>query len=584
MQFVTKSPIVDFSNPINRGLFAWFIGEPGRVNAPDTIPAVFTGSAMRDQCGNMNGGHTNGLTVCGNMGRPGGYRAFKSSSGIRNYYASSFNRPFSAVTDATWAAWLYPTSSSIGVVTTMLTGNYSFSLAINNTAGNWNLREANGGLGNMAATLNTWQHVIYTRTANRLQGYLNGVQLVDVSHSWGSITATVCHIAQVSNASTTFTWPGFFDDLRLYKRWLSEHEAKSLYQQSLRGYRRSFSFFDNALIYSPPVSIGYTIAAGHGSVSVTGQSVNLRVSRYLSAANGTVTVLGQAVNVTADITIAASHGTITGTGQSVGLQTAARIAASQGSVIASGQAAGLQVGRFISAEHATINLVGQNVSLRTAATIAAGNAEILVNGQSVGLTVGAKISAGTASVTVTGQSVIFRSGYSIAADHAIIDVVGQSVTFAAAYSIQADNGTIGVVGQSAELRLGRRIIAQHAAIDCIGQEVAIRFGRSIQAKAGEITVTGQSVNLRAGYYIAAGHATVGVVGQAVGFVIVRPETPRCAIVSVLPVRRTATSAVAIRRASVDCDPVRYANAVVVPVRLSRTTAEPIRRSRVTVQC
>lgn len=65
--------------------------------------------------------------------------------------------------------------------------------------------------------------------------------------------------------------------------------------------------------------LSYTLDVSAGTVTLTGQSVALQVTRSLAVAAGTVTTTGQSVALTVERTLAVTAGTVATTGQSVGL-------------------------------------------------------------------------------------------------------------------------------------------------------------------------------------------------------------------------------------------------------------------------
>lgn len=260
--FAQLPRVVDAGNPVNvkaplnRNLFAWWIHLPA---AKPKAGAAGTSTY------NTNGVPTNILksttitnttnTTISKVHRPGGWgsvyhQAGRGSTGL-------LQRTWQATGGYTLAAWARPTNISTDqYLTNFSTGNL-LAVILGYQEAKWNIFEgsyASGGSTEITATINEWQHIVFTRNASRVQGYFNGVLKVDVTHSWGSPgTPTQTHI-QTASSTGLSPFYGYVDDVRLYNRQLFPTDVASLYKASLTGYRRELNWLDRPWLLNTAAS------------------------------------------------------------------------------------------------------------------------------------------------------------------------------------------------------------------------------------------------------------------------------------------------------------------------------------------
>ncbi len=78
--------------------------------------------------------------------------------------------------------------------------------------------------------LNTWYHVLYTRTGSAIKGYLNGAEIQTDTYGTQVVSGTDnLDIGYQEGLVGTYMFPGVMDDLRIYNRGVTAAEAKQLY-------------------------------------------------------------------------------------------------------------------------------------------------------------------------------------------------------------------------------------------------------------------------------------------------------------------------------------------------------------------
>jgi hypothetical protein len=107
----------------------------------------------------------------------------------------------------------------------------------------------------------------------------------------------------------------------------------------------------------------FTLDAGAGAYTVSGQAVGLEFGALLDAQAGSYTVAGQDVGLVVSMLIAAEGGSYVVTGQSVNLTLAALLNAEAGFYVVAGQAVGLELSALLNAEAGAIVVSGQDVGL-----------------------------------------------------------------------------------------------------------------------------------------------------------------------------------------------------------------------------
>lgn len=158
----------------------------------------------------------------------------------------------------------------------------------------------------------------------------------------------------------------------------------------------------------------YTLAAGVGSFSLSGQAAGLRATRKVTAALGTFSLSGQAAGLRADRKVTAAVGAFSLSGQAAGLRADRRVAAAVGTFTVSGQAVGLRATRSLVASVGTFILSGQAATLTKTGsyTLTASAGAFTLSGQAAALTTARRVVAGVGTFTFTGQpAILIYSGF-----------------------------------------------------------------------------------------------------------------------------------------------------------------------------
>ena len=200
-------------------------------------------------------------------------------------------------------------------------------------------------------------------------------------------------------------------------------------------------------------------------------------------------------------TLTAGQGSYTSTGQSAGLIAARTISAAQGSYALTGQDAGLYFGHLLTAAQGSYSLsAGQSVSLLAARLLGAAQGSYSLTGQDAALTTARLLAAGQGSYTLSGQDVTL------------------TYTPAGSYSLTASAGTYGLTGQSAGLIVSRLLGAAQGLYSLTGQSVTLTYGSgtnyTITADYGAYSLTGQAAALSRTFVMTADGGTYVLTGRA----------------------------------------------------------------------
>lgn len=249
---------VNYRAPLNRGLFAWWTTLPG-MERSDKSAGTTTYNKLGlpyDICRATAMTNTT-ATTSSSITRGGGYGSIYHQSGYGSY--GSLVKSWIAPIGYAIAFWARPNNLAASQYITNFSASNTLAIILGFQPSSWNIFEgsyASGGTSTITAINDVWQHVVYTRDGSRVQGYLNGVQKFDVTHSWGSPGT----ITQINfNASTNGGLQPFYgwsDDFRLYRRSLLATDVAALYHASLKGYQRELNWIDKAWYlnsdYTPP--------------------------------------------------------------------------------------------------------------------------------------------------------------------------------------------------------------------------------------------------------------------------------------------------------------------------------------------
>jgi hypothetical protein len=215
----------------------------------------FNGNA-NDESGNGNNGTVNGATLTTN--RYGSVNSAYYFNGINNSIlipnSSSINITSNTITLCAWVNWSGNTSSALYIMD-KYSGNYN--LALN---GNANI----GGTGRIIfvtcagvntvvtanpISANTWHFIVGVYNGSTMKIYLDGNQIASANQSGNIPSGGDLSIGCYKNCSSTFSFSGQLDDIRIYNRAINEQEIQSLYFEN--AYNLSFA--------NQTITIGKTI-------------------------------------------------------------------------------------------------------------------------------------------------------------------------------------------------------------------------------------------------------------------------------------------------------------------------------------
>lgn len=302
-------------------------------------------------------------------------------------------------------------------------------------------------------------------------------------------------------------------------------------------------------VYKPAMTGGggYTLAASQGSFALTGQAVDLRVSRVMAAGQGSISLSGQSVNLLRGRVLNAALGSYTLSGQTVGLVRGLRLVAAQGSIQLTGQAVNLRISRMMGAASGSFSLSGMAAGLRVARRLSMGTGSFSLVGQAVnlvytpiggytltaaaglftltgqaaGLRVGRRISletgnpvlsgqaanlvravrlrTETGTYTLSGQAMAFGYGglthYTLAVAVGLFSLTGPAVGLIEGWLLQASDGLYPLTGEDAALRITRRLVVETGYLILPGKSVNLAQNRILEADWGFATLTGFPVEM-----------------------------------------------------------------------------------------
>jgi hypothetical protein len=202
-------------------------------------------------------------------------------------------------------------------------------------------------------------------------------------------------------------------------------------------------------------STGYSMTAGSGSYTLTGQSAGLRPGRSVSAAQGSYTITGHAANLLRGLPLSAAQGSYLLSGQAAALALTRALSALQGTYSLSGQGATLLAGRQLAGGQGSYELAGQDASLNYtpagAFTLSASYGTYVLTGQAAGLFATRRAVADQGTYSISGQAAALSRGLSMAAGQGAYALTGQAATLLRTWAMAADYGSYGLTGQSVTL-------------------------------------------------------------------------------------------------------------------------------------
>ncbi|MDQ3099205.1 MAG: DUF2341 domain-containing protein [bacterium] len=203
---------------------------------------ITPGSAPNSTVGTCNSNTTSEMWSDGSdttRGTSGKFNGSLGFDGSDDYVTVDTDLP---TVDFTYSAWVYPTSSSLGQVLMVSTGSGGNELGIIKTA-TFNqiqivLDSATLFTSNQAITLNTWSHLVLTRSSGTVTLSINGKSASTGTDS-DTLSFSTCPLligtdndtsGCVNSLSDYFT--GQIDDVRVYNYSLTATQIKTLHNEN----------------------------------------------------------------------------------------------------------------------------------------------------------------------------------------------------------------------------------------------------------------------------------------------------------------------------------------------------------------
>ncbi len=304
------------------------------------------------------------------------------------------------------------------------------------------------------ATLNKWHFVcgVLDFLNDFAALYVDGVLVASASKTFSStsyVNGTTRTVVEDTFGNVNTSTPGDFihaslGEVRIYKRKLSESEILDLSNDP-------FGLYDtrsNRIVYLP--SGGgptYTIAAGAGAFTLTGNAAVLKAARKIAAGTGDFVLTGNNTVLKAGRKIAAGTGEFALTGIGAALKLARKLTAGGGAFSLTGNDATLTytpVGGptyTIAASAGAFSLTGNNTVLKAGRKMSAGTGVFTETGNVAGLKVGRKMVAGAGAFTLTGLDAILKAARKLPAGTGVFTLTGSNVnlTVGSAFGYEKNN-------------------------------------------------------------------------------------------------------------------------------------------------
>lgn len=231
---------VNWQDPVNRGLQAWFLVMPGNDGG-----SIWRDITKRGHYGLMIGFDT--TVDWRSAHRPGGYGAlyFNQTSNRINVISadgtvSEFKPNIGGTSTSPLAVsvWAYITRAPDANYRGIASSDFSFNPAFlfNMPSNNWGMYWNGNVDSGEQLPRGSWQHLVWTRdTSSDIHLYRNGelVNVVNNTSTWP--TNPNNKIFRIGGKATTgpFEVKGFLDDFRVWNRYLTPKEVKHIYLDSL---------------------------------------------------------------------------------------------------------------------------------------------------------------------------------------------------------------------------------------------------------------------------------------------------------------------------------------------------------------
>lgn len=351
-------------------------------------------------------------------------------------------------------------------------------------------------------------YLLYTQDATTNYLYVNGVLYSSTTNARNNVNLSRVWFGKNTYLSGSQSPPAgdLVGDLRLRRTYTTAAEAALWYQQRLKGYPDFLAYRSWVSFAKKAGGTAYTLAVDQGSVSLSGQAVNLLAARTLPVAQGSVTLTAEPANLLAGRVQVVDQGTVNLSAQSVNLLAGRSLPVAQDSVALTSQTVNLLATRTLTVDQGSVALTGQAVTLTYSGsgskTLTVDQGTISLSAQAVNLVANRTLAVTQGSVALTGQTVNLVAARTLTVDQGSVALTGQAVTLtysgSGAKVLTVDQGTISRTGQAVNLVYsgGAKVLAvDQDTITLSAQSANLLASRKIAVDQGAITLTAYNVNL-----------------------------------------------------------------------------------------
>ena len=336
-----------------------------------------------------------------------------------------------------------------------------------------------------------WHKLSYTYDGTTVKIYLDGTNTAtQASHPGMTTSASQLYVGASFNISPWESLRGYMCNILVANvAWSASWETASYNNEN-----------SPSTFYTVGSEVGgsttYTVTAGYGTTTETGQAVTPRQVHKLAAAAGTTTETGQAVTPRQVKIVTAAYGTTSESGQAVTLTNKYNLVAAAGTTSESGQAATLRQVQYLTAAYGTTTETGQGATPRQVKILTAGTGTTSESGQDVTLTIIGtnRVVADYGTITIAGQDVAIRHVRTLTAGTGTTTETGQGASVFSRAVVGAGTGTTSETGQPVALVIKYILGAGIGTTAETGQEVYLVLSSETVTLRGRLTVSAVSTH------------------------------------------------------------------------------------------
>lgn len=348
-------------------------------------------------------------------------------------------------------------------------------------------------------------YLLYTQDATTNYLYVNGVLYSSTTNARNNVNLSRVWFGKNTYLSGSQSPPAgdLVGDLRLRRTYTTAAEAALWYQQRLKGYPDFLAYRSWVSFAKKAGGTAYTLAVDQGSVSLSGQAVNLLAARTLPVAQGSVTLTAEPANLLAGRVQVVDQGTVNLSAQSVNLLAGRSLPVAQDSVALTGQSVNLLAARTLPVAQGSVTLSGQAVNLLAARTLPVAQGSVALSAQDVNLIYsggGAKVlTVDQGTISLSGQSVNLLAARTLPVAQGSVTLTAEPVNLLFGRTLTVSQGTIALTAEPVNLLAVRTLPVVQASVALTAQAVTLTYSGSgakvLTVDQGTISLSGQAVNL-----------------------------------------------------------------------------------------